>query len=253
MQYIGILGHRGSGKTSVSYLLGCCLEYMKRGYTKEQLSAKYSTWCNNIKTSPNAIYDDCWDYVYFDSFGETPNSFVAQLLGIDMSILDNDTLKDSMYVNLKDFTLHTNVDENSIVTSKEYLATVKLDKPKCIRRVNTDSYMTIRDFVSMFSIDIMQRYYGTNVWIKSRIRSDAQYNYDCGWRIFSDVKTGDEFLYISEKNGILIRVQRPSNKKKNKGITNIESEHADYEIVIETDITDLFEEIYKIAKDIYER
>ena len=45
----------------------------------------------------------------------------------------------------------------------------------------------------------------------------------------------------------------PSNKKKNKGITNIESEHADYEIVIETDITDLFEEIYKIAKDIYER
>lgn len=255
MVHIGISGHRGSGKTSVAFILGCFLEYMKRGHNEEQLKGEFNNWCDNIKNNgTNAIYDACWNYVYFDEFGEIPKSFVAQLLGIDMSVLDSDTLKDTMYVNMKDFKLSADVDTNKIVTPEQYLSSVPHDKPKLIRRLKTDSYMNLRDFMKMFSVDIMQRIFGTNVWIKTRVRGNEQYGeVEDGWRIFSDVKIGDELLYIREKEGIVIKVQRPTHKKKNNGITNIEDASVDYNVVINSDISEMFDELYKIAKEIYER
>ena len=37
MNYIGITGHRGSGKTSVGYLLGNILDCLKGDYSKEDI------------------------------------------------------------------------------------------------------------------------------------------------------------------------------------------------------------------------
>ena len=106
MNYIGITGHRGSGKTSIGYLLGHIRDCIKGKYTKEDIKKLYLTWCETIKKNNNAIYDCGLDHVYFDEFGEMPKSFVAQLLSIDMSVLDNDVMKDKMYVNMKDFKLY---------------------------------------------------------------------------------------------------------------------------------------------------
>jgi hypothetical protein len=161
-------------------------------------------------------------------------------------------MKDHMYVNLKDFTLHRDV-TTDVVTSEQYLSLVKIDKPKLIRRVKHDSYMTLREFMKMFSVDIMQRVFGTNVWLKSRVRMGEQYGeVSDGWRIFTDVKVADELLYIKDKNGVIIKVQRPVNRKKDAGISNVEDMNVDYTITITTDISDMFEDLYKIAKDIYE-
>ena len=74
-----------------------------------------------------------------------------------------------------------------------------------------------------------------------------------GWRIFTDVKRGDELLYIKDKNGVVIQVQRPTKRKKDKGISNIDGVDVDYTITIKTDISDMFDEFYDIAKSIYER
>jgi hypothetical protein len=113
--------------------------------------------------------------------------------------------------------------------------------------------MTLREFVKMFSVDIMQRIFGTNVWLKSRLRQNEQYGeVEDGWRIFTDVKVADELLYIKDKNGVIIKVQRPVNRKKDAGISNVEDMNVDYTITITTDISDMFEDLYKIAKDIYE-
>lgn len=252
MKYIGITGHRGSGKNTTAYLLGNILERMRRGQSKESIEVLFPKWCETIRKDNNAIYDTSLYYVYFDEFGELPKSMVSQLLGIDMGILDNDFMKDHMYVNLKDFTIHRDVVDN-VITSDEYLKVVKPEKPKLIRRVKNDSYMSLREFTKMFSVDIMQRIFGTNVWLKSRLRQNEQYGeVEDGWRIFTDVKLGDELLYIKDKNGVIIEVNRPDNRKKDAGISNIEGVDVDHTITIMTDISEMFEDLYKIAKDIYE-
>ena len=246
MQYIGITGHRGSGKTSVAYLLGNMLELIKYNYSKSDLMSYYGEWCETIKNDQNVIYDCALNDVYFDEFGEMPKSFVAQLLSIDMSVLDNDTLKDTMYVNLSDFRLYAREDHFCIVDSN-WLLLNKSDS--CF---DEPVYMTLREFIKCFSIDIMQNIFGSNVWLKTLRVNDEKWNEpDRGWRLFSDVKTKDEIQYIKDKSGVLIKTKRPSNKKHNTGITNIDKCNADYEINTEGELLDMFDAIYSMAQQIY--
>ena len=248
MKYIGITGHRGSGKTSTAYLLGNILDCLKHGHSKEAIKMHYTDWCGKIKNNQNAIYDCALDYIYFDEFGEMPKSFVAQLLSIDMSVLDNDTMKDTMYVNLSDFKLYSQEDHFCIIDSN-WLLLNKSDT--CL---GEPVYMQLREFVKCFSIDIMQKYFGSNVWLKVLKVNDSKWNEpDSGWRVFSDVKTIDEIEYIKNKQGVLIRTKHPSNKKSKKGITNIETCNPDYIIDTSGELIDLFDNIYDIAVDIFEK
>lgn len=248
MKYIGITGHRGSGKTSTAYLLGNILDCLKHGHSKEAIRMYYTDWCSKIKNNQNAIYDCALDYIYFDEFGEMPKSFVAQLLSIDMSVLDNDTMKDTMYVNLSDFKLYSREDHFCVVDSN-WLLLNKSDN--CF---GESAYMPLREFVKCFSIDIMQNIFGSNVWLKVLKVNDSKWNEpDSGWRVFSDVKTIDEIEYIKNKQGVLIRTKQPSNKKSKKGITNIENCNPDYIIDTSGELIDLFDSIYEIAIDIFEK
>lgn len=247
MRYIGITGHRGSGKTSVAYLLGNILDRLKIGYTKDEIIEMFPKWCDTIKGNQNAIYDCALDYIYFDEFGEMPKSFVAQLLSIDMSVLDNDVLKDSMYVNMKDFKLYANDGTFKTITADDVLANNG--------KKWSDRYISLREFAKCLSIDIMQKFFGSDVWLKTLRVNDNKWNEpDSGWRLFSDVKTKDEIQYIRDKNGVLIRTKHPSNKKSNSGITNIDSTSCNAEYIINTEgsLYDLFEPIYNIAVSIYD-
>ena len=228
MRYIGITGHRGSGKTSVAYLLGNILDCLKHNYSEDSIKQNYAIWCEKIKANQNAIYDCALNYIYFDEFGEMPKSFVAQLLGIDMSVLDNDTLKDTMYVSMKDFKLHANDGTLKTITAEDVLSN---DGKKW-----TSHYMSLREFAKCFSIDIMQKFFGSNVWLKTLKVNDDKWNEpEAGWRLFSDVKTKDEIKYIRDKNGTLIRTKKPSNKKSNKGITDIDQNSCDVDYIIITE------------------
>lgn len=248
MQYIGIVGHRGSGKTSTAYLLGNVLELIKKGYSKNDLKSYYNEWCETIKNNQNAIYDCALNYIYFDEFGEMPKSFVAQLLSIDMSVLDNDTMKDNMYVNLLDFRLYS-LEDNFMVVDSDWLL-----KNRAVKYTGEPIYMSLREFVKCFSIDIMQKYFGSNVWLKVLKANDSKWSEpECGFRLFSDIKTIDEIDYIKEKNGILICTKRPLNKKSKKGITNIEEYNPDYVIDTTGELVDLLDNIYEIAISIYEK
>lgn len=246
MKYIGITGHRGSGKTSVAYLLGNILDCLKCGCSRESIKLYYEDMCSKIKNNQNAIYDCALDYIYFDEFGEMPKSFVAQLLSIDMSVLDNDTMKDNMYVNLSNFRLYSREDHFCIIDSEWLL----LNKSDTV--FDEPVYMSLREFVKCFSIDIMQNIFGSNVWLKVLKVNDSKWSEpNNGWRVFSDVKTVDEIQYIRDKQGVLIRTKRPDNKKSNKGITNIENCNADYIIDTSGELIDLFDKIYDIAINIY--
>ena len=246
MQFIGITGHRGSGKTSVGYLLGNMLNAIRKGSEKEDIEIMFKDWCNTIKANENAIYDCPLYYVYFDEFGEMPKSFVAQLLSIDMTVLDNDTMKDTMYVNMKDFKLYSKDSAFKIITAEDILAGNRRWK---------DCYISLREFAKVFSIDIMQKFFGTDVWLKSRVVNDEKWQVSSmdGWKVFSDVKTKDEIKYIRDNAGIIIRTIRPSHKKSDAGITNTENSDVDFIINTEGQLNDLFDKIYNIAEEIYEK
>ena len=246
MKYIGITGHRGSGKTTIAYLLGNVLDSLRWKRTKDQIQREYNRCCKLIKDDVQVINECGLFYVYFDEFGEMPKSMVATLLGIDMSMLDDDYTKDAIYVNLKDFKLYSFDQSFKIITPSDVLENTS--------KKWKDAYMTLRDFTKCFSIDIMQRLFGTDVWLKSRNANDELWQDPVSqWKIFSDVKTKDEIKYIKDKQGILIRTQRPSNKKNNNGISNTETCDVDYIIITEGELTTLFETIYNIALDIYEK
>jgi hypothetical protein len=184
------------------------------------------------------------DYIYFDEFGEMPKSFVAQLLSIDMSVLDNDTLKDTMYVNMKDFKLYANDGTLKTITAEDVLSNNG--------KKWSNYHISLREFAKCLSIDIMQKFFGSDVWLKTLKVNDDKWNEsEAGWRIFSDVKTTDEIEYIKNKQGVLIRTKHPSNKKSKKGITNIENCNPDYIIDTSGELIDLFDSIYEIAEKIY--
>ena len=246
MQFIGITGHRGSGKTSVGYLLGNTLNAIRKGTEIEDIETEFKHWCDTIKADENAIYDCPLYYVYFDEFGEMPKSFVAQLLSIDMSVLDNDTLKDTMYVNMSNFKLYHKDPSFKIVAAEDILAGSRRWK---------DVYISLREFAKVFSIDIMQKFFGTDVWLKSRVVNDEkwQITFTEGFKVFSDVKTKDEIKYIKDNSGIIVRTLRPSHKKIDAGITNTENSDADFIINTEGPLIGLFEKIYEIANEIYTR
>ena len=246
MKYIGITGHRGSGKTSVAYLLGNLLENLRWNCTKEQCQTQFNSCCELIKKDDNAIYACGLCYVYFDEFGETPKYMVSTLLGIDMSVLDNDTMKDTMYVNLKDFKLYAYNESFKLITAADIIENTS--------KKWKDAYMTLGEFARCFSV-VMQQLFGTDVWLKTRIVNDNTWQDNTeGWKIFSDVKTKDEIKYIKDNDGILIETVRLTKKKKNNGISNIdETCNADYIIITEGDLQNLFDKLYNIATEIYEK
>ena len=246
MKYIGITGHRGSGKTSVAYLLGNILEMLKYHKTKDEIKSYFAEWCETIKMNNNAIYDCNLNHVYFDEFGEMPKAFTAQLLSIDMDLLDSDFMKDNMYVNMKDFKLYKYDSSYTVMTHKELIEAATSTKRW------KDVYVTLRDFITYFSIDIMQTYFGNNVWLKTRIVNDNKYGTpDSGWKVFSDAKTAEEIKYIKEKNGVILRTLRPSNRKANSGITDAEDCNTDFVIITEGELIDLFDSLFEIANKIY--
>lgn len=250
MNYIGITGHRGSGKTSTAYLLGNMLELLKHDYSKSDLKSYYNEWCETIKNYQNAIYDCALNNVYFDEFGEMPKSFVAQLLSIDMSVLDNDVMKDKMYVNMKDFKLYAYDKSFKVLTANELLEYTKANNPKRWK----DIYISLRDFAAYFSVTIMQNIFGTDVWVKTRIQNDLKYpEANEGYKIFSDVKTKEEIKYIKDHNGLIIRTIRPSHRKSDAGISNTEDSNVDFIINTEGKLIDMFDSIYNLAIKIYER
>jgi hypothetical protein len=115
--------------------------------------------------------------------------------------------------------------------------------------------MSLGEFARCFSVDIMQKMFGTDVWLKTRIVNDTNWQDTTqGWKIFSDVKTKDEIKYIKDNDGILIETVRLTKKKKNNGISNIdETCDVDYIIITEGDLRSLFDKMYNIATDIYEK
>ena len=103
MKYVGIRGHRGAGKTTISYLLGNTINYLVKHPEEELSDDLYRIWCDDIIKDEKIIHECGLDYVYFESFSDILKLWVKLLLGCPTDYMYDDYYKDHMIINLKDF------------------------------------------------------------------------------------------------------------------------------------------------------
>lgn len=261
MKYIGIKGHRGSGKSSVSYLLGRIINYMHKhgedSLEREYFDNQYKIWCDELMKGEVCINNVNLEYVYFDSFSDSIKEFIRMMLDCPTEYIYEDKYKDLIVVNLKDLSYrHINEFEKipELKTSLEIYNDMPFNPTESPITLTKDRYMLLREFIMYFGYDVMQRFFGKNVWVKILRAScrnwDDIYNmYGENYKIFPDLKTQAEMDFIKQNNGVVINITRPSNKKGKSKFT-IKDDKNDYNILIDGDLITLKNEIIKIAKDI---
>ena len=105
-------------------------------------------------------------------------------------------------------------------------------------------------------MDVMQRFFGVDVWVKSlemgyKILPEDYYN---DYKIYFDVKTPTEVSYIRNKEGLIININRSLNKKESKDLNKLSKDNRiDYNIEIKGSLKDLKNQIIDICKDIYSK
>lgn len=254
MQYIGIRGHRGAGKNSISYLLGRTIDYfIKNKVIKSDYDSLYKSWVDDIMNDDNVLYSADTEKVYFDSFASTLRIMLYLLMGIPEIYMKQDYYKDHLIINLKDFSnqVYDKIPSTIKLQTREDLYN-NLSKTGPIV-ITQDTYITLREFILYFGYDIMQRFFGINVWIKSIKACENFYEniwdgYD--YRIYTDVKTPSEVTYILNQNGVIVQVVRPG-KIKDQGYDKLNKDgRVDFIITVSGDLMSIKDQIIDIASQI---
>lgn len=260
MNYIGIRGHRGAGKSSIAYLLGNTIEFICQGHgsllESEMFDIFYKTWCDKLLNDLNCINSSTTNYVYFESFSDSIKTFIRLLLGCPEEYVYEDQYKDLIVINLRDLSYKPKSEYNpdiKLLTASEMYNFIDRDASPQVFCTNT--YMTLREFIMYFGLEVMQRFFGRNIWVKSLKANKEQYDrfYDNGncYKIYIDLKTPAEATYIKQSNGYIVNVNRPSNKKGQSGLERLmRDDRIDYNITVEGDLYSTKDKIIEIAKDI---
>lgn len=262
MNYIGVRGHRGAGKSSIAFLLGNVIDFISTGHEKlldsELFDTMYRAWCKQLLSSPNCINECPLHNVYFESFSDSIKTFIRLLLGCPEEYVYEDKYKDSIVINLRDLSckpLESFAEPPKIISAQEFYKTMPYDPDDSPIALCSNNYMTLREFIMYFGLEIMQRFFGRNIWVKSLKANSNQVDnfYDLGnsYKIFIDLKTPAEATYIKQAGGYIVNVVRPGNKKGQSGLERLgRDDRIDYNIVIDGDLYSAKESIVEIAKDI---
>ena len=260
---VGIRGHRGAGKESVAFLLAQTLEFIE---TSERLGSdngedykkRFNIMYNEsvkelVDDKDKAFADADFKHVYLDAFGDAPKAMVQQLLGCDFKYLQEERWKDHAVVDLRTFNIEE-VDElpNDLMdpSSMMHYCPSFLDDERC----KDECKMSLRDFILYFGINVMQKYFGRDVWVKSTAQNDKRNEeyFEDGIRIYTDIKAPTELTYLIDKQAVIINVERRGYKKKG-GLDLLKDDTRwDFNIQIKgNDLMSIKDDIKKIAEDIY--
>ena len=257
MNYIGIRGHRGSGKKTIAYLLGCAIEYTISPNLfplDRDRSAIFKVWCDKVMDDEYITSHSNLKHIYFSAFKETPELLTELLFGFTGDVTFDDFHKDHTILNLKDFS-YTTYDEVpndlKLYTAEElYNYFISKKEPTAITK---DLYASLREVVMYFGREVMQRFFGLNVWVKTLRSCDDRYPYNFNdnlyYKIFTDLKYPSEATYIKEKQGVIVKVNRPGHKKR--GVDKLlHDDRIDYELEVGEGLYDLEDKIFEIAEAI---
>ena len=259
MNYIGIRGHRGAGKSSIAWLLANTIDFIKQGneglLNKEIFDNLYKHWCNQIMLDPNVFNEEGLQYVYLDSFSDSIKTFIQLLLGCPEEYLKEDSYKDTIVINLRDFscTPIEQLNDIELVTSNELYDSI--DKDTDPQPLMKNTYITLREFILYFGLDVMQRFFGRNVWVKS-LRANTEmldkfYDGKGMYKVYMDLKTPAEATYIKQQNGLIVNVVRPGHKKGQSGLERLgRDDRIDYTIEVNGELYNTKNDVINIANDI---
>lgn len=252
--YIGVFGHRGSGKTSIGYLLTNAVEYLinPKAFGNRSWDDVYKSCvlvCMNETYPGNYLRQ-----AYYLTFSEDIIFNLSSLTGIRTEDLFNDTYKDTMYINLRTMDAVSDPDPAKITTREELFESRSRGD---IAPIDDDIYILARDFILYYAHDVMQRFFGSNIWLIMHKYLNSRY--DIGWfysavyRIYTDVKSECEYEYLKELGASFVEVRRPEHKKEDTMLSTYNNFKPDYTIDVNGDLMSLKDTIYNIAKQIVER
>ena len=254
IKYIGICGHRGSGKNTMAYLIANSIEYiLTNEFVEEEYNNLFHKWCDEIMGDESRIYSLSLNKVYIESFSDDLKSYISLLVGIPLQDMYDDVCKTQLVVNLKDLSESRieDIDKSLLITREKLF---KIRNTEKISQINTDLYITLGDFILYFGYDVMQRFFGANFWIKSLKRSESRWsqgwNNNVAYKIFPDVKTECARDYIKSRGGVIIKVDRPTHKKSESPLSVDIDFKEDITINSVEGLYDLLDDIYHISMSI---
>lgn len=224
---IAVSGVKGSGKDSVSSMIQFCLSVPKWMQTY---------WIyKNFRRLIHKKYKRV-------AFADPLKGMLATLLNIPEEWFSNRSFKEFYVVNIPD--LEISSDSINRLSDSKFNKLVKNLDPSL-----TESKLTIRQLMQYFGTQVMQTYFGRNVWINSTLKN-AKDN-----TIITDLRFKAEYEAVKNSNGIIIYVSRP-NCEFGQHASEREMEELlnnnKYDYVIENDgsIQELFNKVKKICNDL---
>lgn len=262
-KYIGIRGHRGAGKNTFSYLLGAAIDYYIKNKSFDGFEAVYKKAVERVLEDEDFIEQADFKYVFFESFADTAKILLSQVIGIPVSYMYDDWCKDSVIIDIKDFSftqalnkseLSAMLQQNNVLKAEDLKQIVE---KQSIDAIEDSILITLRELITYFSKYVMQRSFGSNVWIKSlkvnKLDSERFYtiNGKTMYKIFTDCKFPSEISYIINNFGTIIKVNRDNHMKCETQISEAlkNDNRFDYEINFDGNLEnpETFEQIKSIT------
>lgn len=255
--YIGIRGHRGSGRPTVAYLLAHTIDYLiERGEYKDDFDAEFESYVKSIHEYRNDfILRTSLNNVYLESFSDLPRMMCSMMLNIDNDMMYNEYYKDNILINIDDLSI---VDRSDIECSPNTITAAELFQLK-VKHINAKSndyqcncYITLREFCTYFSIYCMQTMFCNELWIRA-LESSIYIHDDIRVKIFYDVKFPQEVTYIKNNGGYIVCASRPKRKKRDTSVSNNLSNdnRIDFDVIIDgDDMLSCKDMVKRIAADI---
>lgn len=269
-KYLGIRGHRGSGKISIAYLIANTIEYMYDFKTiGDDFNNLYKEWCDKLMDDEQeAVNNIDTPHVYLDSFGDLPKMLTEMLTSIPHEYIYSDYYKDYTFISVR--TMETKIFDSdemlNLFSSNQHIWKSDELMSYVDKRGFDDGdyayWMTLREFI-LYYAKTTAKYLGKDVWVKlmkmNELRDvEMQQKYNIfgngdKYKLFVDLKASSEITYVKERDGFIIKINRPNNVKS-KGFDNLQNDDRfDYELNIEGSLYDLKDKIIEIAKIIKNR
>lgn len=222
-KYIGIRGHRGSGKSSISYLLALMIQNLQtnKGTYPENIVEEYNKLVTEIREGDmnnNVAFRD----IHLETFSDTPISLIYMIFGIPVEDCYDDWKKDNMFINLRTYE-YTDVVPEMAWNASDYfsLRNAEVDCETSPHKISADVWLSLRELISFYGNYVMKYFFGANVWIKSMVVNEkGMENFftqdeDITWKIYTDVKFTSEVDFIKARGGVIINLKRPNKIKEN--------------------------------------
>lgn len=264
-KYIGIRGHRGAGKNTISYLLAVALDYYTRNNSWDGFEKVYNDAVERVLLDEDFLSESDFKNVFFESFADTAKVLLNQITGIPTDWMYDDWHKEAVIFDLKDFSIKVAQNKLNLKSIKEtqrlYTADELVEKVMAgdVFKKEEHIYLTLRELIAYYSKYVMQTFFGNDVWIKSlennKWENERFYASNKKiYKIFVDCKFPTEISYIYNNKGCIVKINRDNNVKSG---TNISAElendtRFDYEINLDGNLLnpDTIETIKSITSKI---